>query len=375
MVRLKVWLAILGVVIILAGLAYYYGQKIIPYFFQPTITSVKAGTTLNSTKPETVVEGLTVPWELVFLPNGDLLITERPGQLTQVGKMTKTQTIPRVAQVGEGGLLGMALDPEFSQNRLLYLYRTTRKQGELLNEIVRYRYDSHGVLSDETILLTNIPAARFHNGGRIAFGPDGYLYVTTGDALSKNSAQNKHSLAGKILRLTKDGQPAPKNPFNSPVYSYGHRNPQGLAWDNQGQLWETEHGESAHDEINLIKPGKNYGWPVIQGDETKPNMVTPVLNSGKNETWAPGGAIIMNDDLFFGGLRGQTLYQATLNPNKQTIQTLIGHYRKQFGRIRHVVKGPDGYLYFMTSNRDGRGWPQKKDDRILKVNPEAFKDY
>ncbi|WP_133130704.1 PQQ-dependent sugar dehydrogenase [Legionella yabuuchiae] len=375
MVRLKIWLSVLALVFILVCLAYYYGQQIVPYFFQPTITSVKAGATQRSSQPETVVENLTVPWELVFLPNGDLLITERPGRLKQLGKLTKTNIIPNVVQIGEGGLLGMALDPQFSQNRYLYLYLTTRKQGKLINEIVRYRYDPHGALSDETIIFSNIPAARFHNGGRIAFGPDGYLYVTTGDALSRNLAQNKHSLAGKILRITTEGESAPENPFNSAVYSYGHRNPQGLAWDNLGQLWETEHGESAHDEINLIKPGKNYGWPVIQGDETKPGMVTPVLNSGKNETWAPGGATVINQNLFFAGLRGQAVYQATFSDDQQTIQALIGHYRKQFGRIRAVVKGPDGYLYFMTSNQDGRGWPQKNDDRILKINPKALTNH
>lgn len=370
--KIRVVIICIILIFIFGVIAYLYRQAIIPYFFQPTSTSVQAANSPINSTPEIIAENLTVPWELVFLPNGDQLITERSGNLQRFGSIKKTVTIPGVTQIGEGGLMGMALDPEFELNHFLYLYMTTEKKGKLINEIVRYTYDEQGDLSNRTIIFSGIPAARFHNGGRIKFGPDGFLYITTGDALSRSLAQDKNSLAGKILRITKEGQSAPGNPFNSPVYSYGHRNPQGIAWDDRGQLWETEHGESAHDELNLIKPGSNYGWPIIQGNETADGMVTPVRTSGAHETWAPGGIAYINGSLFFGGLRGQTLYEAKISDAGNNIQSLTGHFREQFGRIRNVVAGPDGKLYFMTSNRDGRGWPAKEDDRIIRISTVAF---
>lgn len=367
--KIKILSASIVLVLILAFFSYDFVKHIIPYFFQPTKSAAKAN--INSPHPEMILQNLTVPWELVFLPDGDLLVTERPGRLRRHGKLNQSISVPGIAEIGEGGLLGMALDPDFINNHYLYLYRTTRKKGQLMNEIVRYTYKNNQ-LTHQSIILSNIPAARFHNGGRILFGPDDYLYVTTGDALFPSLAQDKQSLAGKVLRITKEGKPAPNNPFNSPVYSFGHRNPQGLAFDSHGQLWETEHGQSANDEVNLIESGENYGWPVIQGNEKKAGMKGPILTSGANETWAPGGIAISNDRIFFAGLRGQALYEAKLNPKTNSIESLIRHYPKLYGRIRHVVLAPDGYLYFLTSNQDGRGWPAKQDDKIFRIHPNAL---
>ncbi|WP_165474817.1 PQQ-dependent sugar dehydrogenase [Legionella nagasakiensis] len=370
---LRFFIKLLFTIAIVAGLAYFFRNQLIPLFFQPTATTVQAGKNSISTHAEVVANDLTAPWEMAFLPNGDMLITERRGTLVRIGKIKTRIKIPEVDASGEGGLLGMALDPEFETTSYLYLYKTTRRNGTLQNEIVRYTYNAEGELRNKTIIFNNIPAARFHNGGRLLFGPDGYLYVTTGDAQQRSSAQNTQSLAGKILRITKDGKPAPNNPFSSAIYSYGHRNPQGLAWDEQGRLWATEHGERGNDEVNLILSGHNYGWPVIQGQETAQGMMAPALTSGKNETWAPSGITYLNSSLYFGGLRGQTLYEAKLDENQSGFRQLLGHFRKQYGRIRNVIVGPDHFLYIMTSNKDGRGQPAANDDRIIRINPKSLK--
>ncbi|KTD21028.1 PQQ-dependent sugar dehydrogenase [Legionella londiniensis] len=367
----SIFLIILFFLFVLAVSAYWFRDKIIPLFFQPTATSIQTGTK-NPASSRVIAKELYVPWELVFLPDNDFLVTERRGNLKRLGKVRQTITIPDAYEIGEGGLLGMALDPEFSQNHYIYLYYTTRKANQLVNEVVRYTYNPKGNLENKTSILTNIPAARFHNGGRIKFGPDGYLYVTTGDALNPSLSQDKKSLAGKILRISRDGKPAPDNPFANRVYSLGHRNPQGLAWDAEGRLWASEHGESAHDEINLIIPGSNYGWPVIQGREEKKNMKSPMLTSGSQETWAPGGMAYLSGRLFFSGLRGQTLYEVHIAPRKTNIGNLKGHLRNKYGRIRNVVIGPDGFLYIMTSNRDGRGRPEPEDDRIIRLDPKSL---
>ncbi|OGK39728.1 hypothetical protein A3A74_04510 [Candidatus Roizmanbacteria bacterium RIFCSPLOWO2_01_FULL_35_13] len=231
-----------------------------------------------------------------------------------------------------------------------------------------------GKLSEEKIIVDQIPGNSNHNGGRIKFGPDKNLYITTGDAQEPSLAQNKNSLAGKILRVTDNGQPVTDNPFGNRTYTYGHRNPQGIDWDDSGRLWATEHGrsgiQSGLDELNLIEPGKNYGWPEIQGDESRSDMETPVINSGTNITWAPSGAAFIGDSLFFGGLRGQTLYEAFYKTNVQFKKADIKeHFKGDFGRIREVIKGPDGMLYITTSNRDGRGFPKENDDKIIRINP------
>ncbi len=223
--------------------------------------------------------------------------------------------------------------------------------------------------------MAGIKGSVNHDGGRIAFGPDGYLYITTGDAENSHLAQNKNSLNGKILRIKDDGSIPSDNPFGNAVYSMGHRNPQGLAWDKDGTLWETEHGPSGiqtgYDEINIITKGANYGWPEIRGEQTKEGFVSPVIQSGSKDTWAPSGMKYWNGSLFFSGLRGEALYEAKIS--KENKLNLITHFKQRFGRIRAVVLGADGFIYLSTSNRDGRGQVREGDDKIIKINPRIFR--
>jgi glucose/arabinose dehydrogenase len=240
---------------------------------------------------------------------------------------------------------------------------------------VRYRYED-GSLAEDKIIISGIPGAVYHDGGRMAFGPDGMLYITTGDATTRDIAQDRASLGGKILRLRDDGSIPADNPFNTAVYSYGHRNPQGLAWDSDGRLWETEHGPTGEqgsccrDEINLIKPGANYGWPAVSGDGAKTGMVSPALHSGVATTWAPASAAIIKSSLFFGGLIGEALYEAVLSGER--VLELKVHFKGEFGRIRTVRAGKDGMLYLTTSNTDGRGNPADGDDKIIRINPDML---
>ncbi|KKS07880.1 hypothetical protein A3K01_00050 [candidate division WWE3 bacterium RIFOXYD1_FULL_43_17] len=338
--------------------------------FETRIVPTNVPENLNSGEPRIIVENLDTPWELAFLPNGDLLITERPGNLVVIrGDQITRIKIENVVERGEGGLMGLAVDPEYKSNNYIYLSYTTGAGLNIYNVVDRYIFKD-SALSDKFTILGNIPANVFHDGGRIKFGPDGYLYVTTGDAGNPNAAQDTKSLAGKILRLNKDGSAPGDNPFGNEVYSYGHRNPQGLAWDSSGRLWATEHGpsglETGYDELNLIVKGKNYGWPVIKGSETAEGMETPVINSGSKETWAPAGLAFFKNSLYFGGLRGETLYK--LDPDAESY-TLAKSLEKIYGRIRIVTAGPDGYLYIGTSNKDGRGTVQDGDDKIIKISP------
>lgn len=323
---------------------------------------------------EIVTENLEIPWEVAFLSSGEMLVTERPGRLLKIDQDKKVIEIENVAHVGEGGLLGLVIHPDFSQNKWIYLYLTTRSGGRLVNQVERYRLEG-ATLTDKKVILNGIAGASNHDGGRIAFGPDGFLYITTGDAQQENLAQNINLLNGKILRVNDDGGIPEDNPFGNAVYSYGHRNAQGLAWDSQGRLWATEHGRSGIrsglDEINLIEKGKNYGWPIVQGSQTKEGIVTPVLHSGENTTWAPSGAAFWEGSIFFGGLRGEALYEAKINPDNTV--SLKTHLQNQFGRIRAVSLGPDGFLYITTSNRDGRGDIKEGDDKLIKINPQIFR--
>lgn len=343
----------------------------------PTTINQQQKTTETQTI-SVVAENLDTPWSIVFLPDSSMFVTERSGRVRRIDKSGKLDpapvaTIPKVKEVGEGGLLGITIHPNFSVNNYVYLYYTYSSNGSnTRNRVVRMTYRDNE-LTDEKIIVDSIPGASNHNGGRIKFGPDGFLYVGTGDAQNPSQAQNTNTLGGKILRVTDDGKAAPGNPFNNLVYSYGHRNVQGLAWDSAGQLWATEHGPSGgsfgtgNDELNKIEAGKNYGWPVIQGDQTRSGMETPRKNSGRNTTWAPSGASFVDSSLFFAGLRGQTLYEAVIQNNQVT--KVREHLKGQYGRLRDVVVGPDGMLYVTTSNRDGRGTPSNTDDRILRVNP------
>ena len=351
-------------------------EIVVKKVFAPTPVTGESGVSVTS--PEVVAadvavvaENLEIPWDLVFLPNGEILVSERSGFLVKLSDQSRI-AITGTKHQGEGGLLGLALHPNFSNNNFLYLYLTATVNGGLLNRVERYIWQAD-TLNFDKIIIDNIPGASYHDGGQLEFGPDGFLYIATGDAGDSNLAQNVNSLAGKILRLHDDGSIPVDNPWGTAVYSYGHRNVQGLAWDGQGRLWATEHGRSGvrsgFDELNLIAPGKNYGWPEIEGDAVKNNMETPVINSGATATWAPAGLAYLDGSLFFGGLRGNALYQFDISSGQ-----LTSHFYQEFGRIRAVVKGPDGFLYISTSNRDGRGEVQAGDDKIIKINPKIFQN-
>lgn len=325
--------------------------------------------TQNTSKTEVIAENLTIPWEIVFLPDGELLVTERSGNVVLL-KQGVIIPISGVEHIGEGGLLGAALHPDFNINNFVYLYQTTETPLGLINRINRYTLTNNKLVLESNI-VDDLPGARFHDGGRIAFGPGGYLYVTLGDAGNENAAQDTNSLAGSILRYTAEGKIPDDNPFNSAIYSYGHRNPQGLAWDSEGDLWSSEHGRSGirsgFDEINLIIPGNNYGWPVVEGDESQPGFESPIRHSGADITWAPGGLAYLDGALYMPGLRSQTLYKATIEENE--IVAWDEYFVGEYGRLRTVTVGPDDLLYLTTSNRDGRGSPAENDDRIIRVNP------
>ncbi|MEQ9401249.1 MAG: PQQ-dependent sugar dehydrogenase [Longimicrobiales bacterium] len=318
---------------------------------------------------EVVATDLDVPWEVAFLPEGDFLVTERPGRLVRLapdGAVRWRTDVPDVRARGEGGLLGLALDPAFGDTGWIYLYRTT----ETDNRVDRWTLGPGGELTDRTPVVDGIPVAAFHDGGRLHVGPDGMLWITTGDAGSAADARNPASLAGKILRVTPTGGTPETNPGGSIVWSLGHRNPQGLAWADDGTVWATEHGRSGFtsglDEVNRIEAGGDYGWPEFQGDSVTAEVHAPVLHSGPSHTWAPSGAAWWNGRLFFGGLRGQALYDVAGLPGAPRLTV---HFFREFGRIRQVRVGPDGMLYLLTGNRDGRGSPEDDDDRLLRLDP------
>jgi glucose/arabinose dehydrogenase len=326
---------------------------------------------------EIVAERLNVPWALAFAPDGRLFFTERPGtvRVIQQGRLLPNPVIafpaPFVSE-GEGGLLGIAVDPDFTVNHYLYVYHTYREQENVYNRVVRLRVEDNQASVDK-VLLDRIPGGLIHNGGRLTIGPDRRLYITTGDAGVPERAQDLSSLAGKILRINLDGTIPADNPFrHSPVYSWGHRNPQGIAWSPEGSMYSSEHGAFAHDEINLIEPGANYGWPIIQGDEQAGGMRAPILHSGET-TWAPSGmAFAANGpwkgQLLVAQLRGEQILKIAFQPaNPRSVQAAEAFYRNQFGRIRDVVQGQDGYLYMLTNNRDGRGEPKPGDDKIIRL--------
>lgn len=313
-----------------------------------------------------IAENLSIAWALDFLPDKRIIFTQRDGKVNIIdnGSVIDVADI-NVHHEGEGGLHGIAVDPDFEENNYIYIYYTTQSSGQnSTNRVSRYTLNNNS-LEGETILVDNIPGARIHDGGRIKFGPDGYLYIATGDAAEPSLAQNTNSMAGKILRVDRNGNGVFGNPFGNLIYSYGHRNPQGLAWDENGQLFETEHGNSATDEFNRIDAGNNYGWPTIRGSETRNGMQSPLIQSG-NTTWAPAGLGYVDGKFYFGGLRGNALFEVE-QVNGEFI--LTEHFKGEYGRIRDVVVGPDKMLYITTSNRDGRGVPSENDDRIIRVNP------
>ena len=314
---------------------------------------------------ETVAEGLEAPWDLAFLPDGRALVTERPGRVRLLSPELELEPDPiaeiDVAAVGEGGLLGVAVDPDFEENSFVYLYRTT--DGG--NEVVRYRFDGRA-LEEDRVLADGIQAGAIHNGGRIRFGPDGALYATTGDAGQDTLSQDEGSPNGKILRI--DNGPAQ-------VHSSGHRNVQGLDWQpGSDRLVATEHGPDGDDEINLIEAGSNYGWPEVTGTEhgdfTAPRTVyeDSIAPSGATFVSLPGSA--WTGDYLFGALVGEQVRRLSLSSDGEVTRN-EALFEGELGRVRTVVEGPDGALYALTNNTDGRGAPREGDDRVVRIVPPA----
>lgn len=307
------------------------------------------------------IENLDVPWEITR-SEGTFYLTERSGMMANVTNRLERQLLQlskAIHSEGEGGLLGLALSEDFQESQTAFLYYTYLEDGKTLNRVVKVQL-KEGVWTETAALLDKIPGSQFHNGGRVKLGPDGMLYITTGDAGEPELAQNKESLAGKILRMDVQGNVPEDNPFKgSYVYSYGHRNPQGLTWNDEGQLFSSEHGQSGHDEINQIDAGNNYGWPVIEGDEVADGMTQPLYHSG-TDTWAPSGMVFLNDQLYVACLRGEAIRSFQLRGQGTTI------VKDGIGRVRSLFLDEE-YLYAITNNKDGRGEPVKEDDRIIKL--------
>jgi len=344
--------------------------------------------TQSGLKVETVVGGLQVPWSIVWAPDGRMIFTERAGRVRIVenGKLKPEPlfTVPDVEPSGESGLMSVVLHPQFASNHYLYLSYAYAGDGKRVR-VVRYRETPSGLV-DRKVIIEEIPAAQFHAGCRLRFGPDGKLYITTGDATQRDLAQRLDSLAGKILRVNDDGTVPADNPFvgrqnaRPEIWSYGHRNSQGIDWQPVTNfLFETEHGPSGFDgpeggdEVNIVEKGKNYGWPLIHHEQKREGLESPLLEY--TPACAPASGMFyrgsafsqFTGNFFFGCLRGERIIRVVLDGRRVVSQEnlLTGKY----GRIRDVAEGPEGYLYFSTSNRDGRGSPAKDDDRIIRLVP------
>jgi glucose/arabinose dehydrogenase len=330
-------------------------------------------------------ENLEVPWSLVFLPDGSALVTERPGRIRIIrdGKlMEQPYAKIKVADIGEGGLMGLALHPDYPKQPYLYIMYTYRDGIRLYNRVERLKDTGEGAQQDK-VIIEGIPGARVHDGGRMAFGPDGMLYVCTGDARRPERAQEPGDLGGKILRLTPDGGIPRDNPFKgSPVYVYGLRNPQGLAWDPEtGTLFASDHGPSGefglygNDSVKVIRKGGNYGWPLVLGGASVNPYIDPMVHwTGATP---PAGMAFFQGRLFVATLKSEALISIGFSREGKgyrvaSIRRLFaqGPSGGTYGRIRDVVAGPDGSLYMLTSNRDGRGTSRKGDDKILKLTPK-----
>jgi glucose/arabinose dehydrogenase len=339
---------------------------------------------------ETIAANLEVPWAIAFAPDGRIFFTERAGRVRVIenGRLRPdpVATIRDVEPTGESGLMDLTLHPQFAVNHYLYLAYAYRGDGQLVR-VVRF-IETAGALAEPRVIIDNIPAARLHAGTRARFGPDGKLYITTGDGGERELAQRLDSLAGKTLRLNDDGSVPPDNPFalrpnaRPEIWSYGHRNAQGIDWQpGTDAQFQTEHGPSGFDgpgggdEVNIVERGQNYGWPLIHHLQTKPGMAAPLLEytpavAPASATFYRGAAFPQfRGNLFFGALKGECLIRVTLEGSRVTLQERL--LQSQYGRIREVAEGPDGAIYFSTSNRDGRGAPAVNDDRILRLVPAS----
>jgi len=349
---------------------------------EPTPDEAADSGSLDLENVETVAGELSIPWDVAFADEQTILVTERTGAVRVIedGRVRPEPAAEIDVRIsGEGGLLGIALHPDFPDERLAYLYYTAGDE----NRVSRFTLDASLRFGDEETVIDGIPAGRIHDGGRIAFGPDGMLYVGTGDAGNGAQAADRDSLAGKILRVTPDGSVPDDNPFaGSAVYSYGHRNVQGLAWDDDGRLYASEHGPTGeaglccHDEINRIEPGSFYGWPYLAGaepaeeGEAPAEPVAPLAESGET-TWAPAGLTVHQPtdgpaEVLVATLRGERLLRFELAGDDIEPPDAI---LEGFGRLRAARFGPDDCLYLTTSNTDGRGTAQDDDDRVLRACP------
>lgn len=323
----------------------------------------------------TIARDLEVPWGIGFLPDGSALVTERDsGRVLQVpgsgssgsggpgSGATEVGRIDQTRAAGESGLLGLAVSPSYADDKRVFVYTTTDAD----NRVLRMRFEN-GRLGRPTAILTGIPRGFIHDGGRLAFGPDGYLYVSTGETGNGALAQRESSLGGKILRITQDGEPAPGNPDpGSPVWTLGHRNVQGLAFDDAGRLWASEFGQDTWDELNLIERGTNYGWPEVEGRGSVARFRNPQVVWHTDDA-SPSGLAFLDGRLWLASLRGERVWRVDVHGRRATdpADFFVGRY----GRMRTVVVAPDGNLWVTTSNRDGRGVPAPGDDRILLVRP------
>ncbi len=346
----------------------------------------------DAVRVEPWIENLEIPWSLVFIDNERALVSERPGRIRLIKKgilQIKPYAEIEVSHIGEGGLMGLAIHPDFPKMPFIYAMHTYKRDNNFYNRVIRLRDAGDRGIFDR-VIIDRIPGGRLHNGGRISFGPDGMLYITTGEIFEADLSQDLKSLAGKILRITPDGEIPKDNPFkDSPIYSYGHRNPQGLAWHPETkELFSSEHGPSGeflrfgNDEINIIQKGKNYGWPDIIGRGKKGQYVDPFILMEK--TTPPSGMTFykgdhirhLKGDLFVATLRSESLIRIRLKKESSNYKVFRmerwfakDHNKGVYGRLRDVVEGPDGALYFLTNNRDGRGKPRNKDDKIYRIVP------
>jgi glucose/arabinose dehydrogenase len=316
-----------------------------------------------SVESSMIAQNLSIPWSIQKLDDV-FYLTQRTGDIIEIKdgrkSVVKINLSMPLSKRPEAGLLGFVLHPDFKTNQQAYAYYTYDDSGDPYNRVVVLKR-TENQWSEEKVLLDRIPSGQYHHGGRLEIGPDNKLYITAGDATQQDKAQDLSFLGGKILRMKLDGGIPKDNPFkDSYVYSYGHRNPQGLAWNKAGELYETEHGPNGYDEVNRIEAGSNYGWPKITGDEKEESLISPLAHSGE-PSWAPSGADFWNEDLVFASLAGQSVKR--FDPETGKVSELL----TGFGRIRDVLVEGDS-LYFVSNNTDGRGIPRENDDKLYEVD-------